>query len=212
MGEKVNGMMTEEVYLKDYNSFVQIDQKYYGGDQDWLHESNQISKFWADRSCGVIAASNVLYHMSEIEQRPITKKDYITFATSVYRSIRPRVYGIPTVSMMKRRLGKLANANNVKLTTYSLINPTNTRETVDYIKEGLRQNCPIMLVTWKTHIHDLVYHWVNITGYYKTLDNKHYAVLSNYGKRDVISIDQWVEEWSIYKGLLYFTQNKLEGL
>lgn len=193
-----------EVYLKDYKDFVKINNRYYGGNQSWLSERNQISKFWSDRSCGVVAASNTLYYMTRLEHSRITKEEFVASALQLYKFITPRIYGIPTVGVMARGLEKHVKTRKIKIEQYPLTRPTNLLETAEYIKNGLNKDCPIMMVTWNTRISNLIYHWVTITGYYMTEAGEHYVTVSNYGEKEIINIDQWIREPSIYKGLLYF--------
>lgn len=168
----------------------------------------QISKFWSDRSCGVIAACNTLYYMLEPETPSISKEDFIQRALVLYKFITPRVYGIPTVGVMRRGVERYAKTKKLHITSNSLVNPKELIETIDYIKNGLKKNAPIMMLTWNTKMHNLRYHWVTVTGYYMTRGNKHYVTISNYGKKEMVSINEWVEEKSIYKGLLYFILKK----
>lgn len=194
----------DEVYLKGDRDFVTIDRRYYGGDQDWLSEEKQISKFWSDRACGVIAACNIFYYMSKPAEAEITKKDFVDQAVLLYKFITPRVYGIPTVGVMKRGVRRYAKTQGMDVISYSLVKPKDLMETTEFIKGGLTKNSPILMLTWNTKLPNLIYHWVTITGYYMESNNKHYITISNYGIRETISLDQWVQEKSIYKGLLYF--------
>lgn len=69
-----------------------------------------------------------------------------------------------------------------------------------------------MMVTWNSRIANLAYHWVTITGYYVTNQGKHYIVTSNWGKEEEFSLDEWYEEKSLYKGLLYFLTSNVGNI
>lgn len=134
----------------------------------------------------------------------VTKENFVDQALLLYKFIHPRVYGIPTLGVMIKGLNQYARSKKIKIVTYPLVKPRHILETVAYIKKGLSQDAPIMMLTWNTQIPHLKYHWVTITGYYMGVDGNHYVVISNYGKKEIININQWVKEKSIYKGLLYF--------
>lgn len=211
MGEKGKEIIVEERYLRDHKDFIKVDNIHYGGYQDWLFSEGYISKYWSNRSCGVIAASNTLLYMSRFANRiegskeyTITKEGFVDFALYLYKFIRPRFYGIPTVAVMINGIKKYAKKMNFEIVPFILENPNTKLEVIRYIKRGLSRNYPIMMVTWNTSIKDLKNHWVTITGYYSTKSGDHYILTSNWGKEEVFSLDQWLDEKSFYKGLVYF--------
>lgn len=201
----------DKAYLKNHKDFVEIDNTYYGGDQAWLFNEGYISKFQANRSCGVVAASNVFHYMSKYNSKiklnqdygNISKESFLENTMLIYKFIRPRLYGIPTVGVMKRGLKKFGKSINGEIKTYELINPSNTIETINFISKGIANNNPIMMITWNTKIKNLNNHWVTITGYYKTISGEHFVVTSNWGRKESFSIDKWLEHKSFYKGLFY---------
>ena len=133
-------------------------------------------------------------------------------ALYLYKFIKPNIYGIPTVSTMIKGLKNYAESMNFEITPFLLVNPTTLMGTVEYIKHGLKRNFPIMMVTWNSRIANLAYHWVTITGYYVTNQGKHYIVTSNWGKEEEFSLDEWYEEKSLYKGLLYFLTSNVGNI
>jgi len=201
--------MEKEVYLKDYQNFVKIDKTFYGGDQTWLFRKNHIPKFWANRACGLVAVSNALCYLFRDQYPSITKESYTALAMELYPFLKPKVYGIPTVGIIIKALNKYALSINHKLIPNPLINPNNITSVITYIKNALQEDYPVMMVTLNTKNKDLRYHWVTITGYYKSRSGENFIVTSNWGNKSVYNLDQWVEERSFYKGLLWF---KLKGL
>lgn len=207
-----NITISDEIYLENYKEFVKIDNTYYGGNQAWLSQENYISKYQSDRSCGVIAATNTLLHLSKYNNNlkinhsstNISKGNFLEYAIGIYKYITPRFYGIPTTAVMQRGLNKYANNNNFKIRSEQLINPSNIVETFIYIKKALSNNCPILMITWNTKVENLKNHWVTITGYYRTTTGEHFLITSNWGRKEVFSLDKWLGNKSFYKGLLYF--------
>lgn len=209
----------EAIYLKNHQDFVKVDNIHYGGYQGWLSSEGFVSKFWSNRSCGVIAASNTLFYMARNNphnknKNPsiISKENYLDLALYLYKFIRPRIFGVPTVATMIRGLKSYGEVMNIGITPFLLVNPKSIRATAEYIKHGLRRNFPIMMVTWNSKIDNLEYHWVTITGYYVTKSGEHFIVTSNWGRQEVFSLDRWVEEKSVYKGLLYFLTSNVANI
>lgn len=213
--ENNKSIIIGEAYLKDYQDFVNVDGIHYGGYQGWLSSGGYVSKFWSDRSCGVIAACNTLFYMSRKnqlndEQSNITNENFMDLALYLYKYLKPKMYGIPTVPVMINGLNKYAESMNFEINPFLLVNPSTKLGTVEYIKHALKRNYPIMMLTWNSKINNLKYHWVTITGYYCTKAGEHYIVTSNWGKQEVFSLDQWFDEKSLYKGLLYFTTSNVD--
>lgn len=202
----------DEVYLRDYKKFIKIDNTYYGGNQSWLFRENYISKFKADRSCGVIAASNVFHYMSrdnyniktDQEDGNVSKDNFLFYSMGIYKFIRPRIYGIPTVYIMDKGLKKFAKSVNLEMKSYKLINPSNKLETIQFIKKAMVSNRPVMMITWNTKVENLKNHWVTITGYYKNVLGENFVVTSNWASKEVFSLNKWLDNKSFYKALLYF--------
>lgn len=206
----------EAVYLKNHIDFVKVDDIHYGGYQAWISDEGFVSKFWSDRSCGVIAACNTLFYMARNNPHNknsnpaiITKENFLDLALYLYKFIKPRIYGIPTVATMIKGLNRYAGSMNFDITPFLLVNPKTLIGTVEYIKHGLKRNFPIMMVTWNSKIKNLSYHWVTITGYYCTRSGEHFIITSNWGKEEVFSLDEWFADRSLYKGLLYFLTSNI---
>lgn len=201
----------EQVYIRDYDKFVMVEDRFYGGHQEWLYTQGHTSKFWADRSCGVVAAANVSYYLFKsvnieafYRYPSKSKTDYSSHINDIYKFIKPFFYGVPTISKMARGFTKYAKSRDVDVRPVYLNLDWNLNNIIDYIKMGLSDNNPVMMLTWNTKVKNLKYHWVTITGYIKTKSNKHYVVTSNWGRMEVFSLDDWVKKYSVYKGSIYF--------
>jgi len=196
--------MEKEVYLKEYKDFVKIDKIFYGGDQRWLFRKNHIPKFWANRACGLVAVTNALCYLFRDQYPSITKKNYAALAMELYPFLKPKVYGIPTVGIMVKALNKYAASINHTLTPVPLIKPRDITTAITYIKNALKKDYPIMMLTLNTKTRGLKYHWVTITGYYRSKSGESFIITSNYGQKETYNLNQWIEERSFYKGLLWF--------
>ena len=128
----------------------------------------------------------------------------MTFTNEVYNYIKPGIYGIPTLNKLNKGLQSFASTKTFKINSRKMSRPRNIDTTIEFIKRGLKNNSPVLMLTWNTKIKNLKYHWVTITGYYKTLDGKDFIISSNWGKMQTFSLDDWIKYRSCYKGLIYF--------
>lgn len=203
--------IVEEIYIKDYRNFSVVEEKYYGGYQGWLTNFMLTSKFWADRACGVVAAANIsAYKSRELNIPSIypyktrNKVDFTSHIYDVFKFINPAFYGVPTIGNMVKGFVKFGQSRGVKLEPVYFRNKWNLENIITYIKNGLQENNPVMLVTWNTNVKDLKNHWITITGFVRTKDGKSYIVTSNWGRIATYSLDDWFKNYSLYKGLIYF--------
>lgn len=199
----------ESINIKNYREFINIEGSY-GSHQKWLYTYGYRRKFWSNRSCGVSAAANIAYYLSKNHNkklyisRDLNRKSFTRFLNEISKFIRPRLYGIPTIYHMKKGFINFARSKAVDVETRTIDIRSSNEKIIEFIKEGLRDDYPILMITWNTKTVHLKYHWVTITGYFKDEDGSSFIVTSNWGRREVFNIDKWLSERSIYKGLIYF--------
>lgn len=201
----------DEVYISGYETFSLVDNIYYGGKQGWLNDFMYTSKFWADRSCGVVAAANLVsYKSQELKLSCLypymsrSKENYSKHIYDLYKFINPAFYGVPTISNMVKGLVKFGESRGVRFQPVDFTRKWKLDYVIEYIESGLREDNPVLLLTWNTPLRDLRNHWVTITGLIKTKDGKSYILTSNWGKMELYSLDEWFNHSSLYKGLIYF--------
>lgn len=206
-------MKSEEidiVSIRDYENFVPIEGNHYGGYQDWLFTQSLDTKFHANRSCGVVAAANVAYYLSKYhnkdlyDYKDVTLVSFAKYIKEVSKFICPRVYGIPAINIMKNGFKKFAKSKSIDIEGHKINLRQSKESIIRDIKSILKLNYPIMMISWNSKNSSLRNHWVTITAFYKDKYNKNFIVTSNWGRKQVYSLDDWIEENMIYKGLLYF--------
>jgi len=196
----------------DYGGFVPVTDKgivYYGGHQGWLM-NEEISKFWADRSCGVTSAANTLYYMAKNTEgksnlypySTITRLDFSKFQRELYDCISPSICGIPFVEAMISRIEKYAKKKDVQLKANLMNLKWNDISVGNYILQGLNKNRPVMLLTWNSKTPSLTMHWVTVTRIYE--DDTTKIVTSNWGGKREYDLSYWINDSSVYKGVIYF--------
>ena len=183
---------------------------YYGGYQGWLTNVG-VSEFYANRSCGVTAASNMFCYMSShvsgmkglYTKSGITKSEFNAFQKDVYDTISPAVWGIPTVDSLISRAEEFASNHKVDLKatrSSSAWSEVNVRK---YIATGLNKESPVLLLTWNSPIPDLEQHWVTVTRIYDAGSGTK-MVTSNWAGKEIYDFPTWVNGGSLYKGVIYF--------
>ncbi len=224
-----NSMDTSKEYgaLKNWEigKFVPVvdvatGKAYYGGYQNWLMDEG-VSQFYADRSCGVTAITNMLVYMAQnmpdkanllsttVKQSmdagiiTIKKSDYSALQKSVYKQIIPVVWGVPTIHTIVERVQNFALKRGVKLKAVKNSKTWSEPNIRDFIARGLNKNCPVLLLTWNTSITDLNLHWVTITRLFET-ETGTKMVTSNWGHKQIFDFSAWVNGPSLHKGLVYF--------
>ena len=206
----MSGKIIEKINLIDNEKFIPIENKYYGGYQNWLFTESMTKKFWADRSCGVVAASHCAYYLSRYHNKPlysykdISLESFTFYLNEVSKFICPRVYGIPTLYHMKKGFIKFAKYKNIKVESKQIDIKLPKKTLINLLKKALKDNYPVMMITWNSKNLHLKNHWITITGFYVDEDNNNFIITSNWGKREVYNLDEWLKEKVIYKGLLYF--------
>ena len=105
---------------------------------------------------------------------------------------------------MKRGFISFARSKGIVLRAETVSMRSSKSVIIAFIKEALKKDYPIMMLTWNTAQPHLKYHWVTITGYFKDSKGVSFVTTSNWGSREVFNLDRWLDGKSFYKGLIYF--------
>lgn len=200
--------------------FVPVGRSY-GGYQGWLHTElpaeQAVAKFYADRACGVTAATNAFVYL---KSHPLDReryggklcdgrKQFSEEMKAIYHYIRPQIWGIPLLRSLATGFCRFARSQGMTLTPryYKLgWRKRKITEIVEFIAEALHKNTPVLLLTWNvtdSELKDFRNHWMTITAIYEQ-GGEYYIVTSNWGMQKIYSLSRWVNMHSLYRGLLYF--------
>lgn len=183
---------------------------YYGGYQGWLTDEG-VSEFWADRACGLTAAANAMYYMSQnvsgksnlYTKSNITQTSFSAYQKELYDyCFSPAIWGIPTWASMKSKVEEWADYRNVSLTGVEDTSTWNATNVRTYIANGLNSERPVLLLTWNSPVEDLNWHWVTVTRIY--LDGTVKILTSNWAGKTEYDFTTWVNGDGLHKGVLYF--------
>ena len=182
----------------------------YGGHQKWLTTLG-IRSFYADRSCSVTAVTNLLIYMSQNHPKTfgffgmeaLTKEAYNAMQFEVYQCLRPKLWGVPTLSKVASVVERLSSAKGRALSTAKTEMAWTFENVRAFLVEGLSQDCPVLMVSWNSKIPDLALHWVTVTCVFESASGTQF-VTSNWAKCRTYDLKKWVEEDSLYKAVIYF--------
>lgn len=197
----------------DIGQFLPIKEGakiYYGGYQEWLTELG-IRKFFADRACGVTAASNLLCYLSMrypelsvlFSQKSMEKSDFNSFQREIYDYFTPLIFGVPTIGKLIKVIEKYSRKKGKALKGVRPPTVWSVDNVKDYIITGLMNDSPVLILTWKSQTPQLAMHWVTITCLFE--DGKDtMMVTSNWGEKRTYDFNKWVNAPNFYKGVVYF--------
>lgn len=206
---KKESSATKRINLKNHIDFINIEGRY-GAYQDWLYTEKIRTKFFANRACGVVAAGNVAYYLTQNHNKKLYDhgslniKNFTRHLNDISNFIRPRIYGIPTVYKMKKGFISFAKSKNIDIEAKTIKMNKPKGEIIEFIKNALREDYPLMMVTWNSETRRLKNHWITITGYSIDKNGNSFIKTSNWGRCESFSLDKWLDSRSLYKGLVYF--------
>lgn len=179
---------------------------HYGGHQDDL-KYRKVSKFYRDRSCVVTAFTNVYLYMYRPNDK-FTIEEYNDYQYWFYKVLKPKIYGIPTAKVLDLKVNRLRKDYYLNLKANflndSIICRKSKKEVVKFIEKGLSKDSPIIFFNWSSRkISVMTHHGVVITQIEKK--GKDYLLtLSSWGRKYVISLDEFLKQFRTYTGFLYY--------
>lgn len=158
----------------------------------------------------MVAAAHCAYYLSKYHNKPLyfynnlSLRNFTLYLNEIFLFICPRIYGIPTLYHMKRGFIKFAKSKNIEVQAVEINIKLPKQEVIELLKKALKNNYPVMMITWNTKNTNLRNHWITITGFYLDQNNNNFIITSNWSKRQIYNFDDWLKEKVMYKGLLYF--------
>lgn len=197
-----------KVRLK-HESVLLLNDGYFGGNQIWFSDKYGKSHH-SKTGCGVVAAANSMAYLAFTrgEYRDLypfeylDKKSFSEFILILSRYIKPKIYGIPTTSIIIRGIKKYTEGHGIQIKYNTLTKTTDKTKIIEFIKMGLELDTPVLNVNWNHKNRILHNHWIAITGINDGVKEKS-IVLSSWGEKYEISMDDYFFN-TMYNGLLYF--------
>lgn len=196
--------------LPDFEEMFQHLQSY-GGRQSWFLEG-QRGEYLAQRGCGIIAASHALLYLGFTREAyadlwpgsPLTRDHYMAYLRDLTQHLYPTYAGIFLPRQMIRGVQHFARSKGLTLNPHLYRGSWREEEIFEFIHGGIRENTPVLLLTWNHHDLSFRNHWVSITGI-GLEEDKRMLIASNWGIRYRYALANWVRGFSIHRSLIYFT-------
>ena len=185
----------------------------YGGQQSWLKEFKIKNQFWADRSCGVTAAANLIMYLSRTRKelsalyQGTSSDEFVGLMKELYPFLKPRVYGIPTLTKMRQGIQRFAYSRGIRLSFYMESWVWDVNDGSDFIIRMLELDRPVLLLTWNSSNREFRNHWVTVTGMVKKKDG-YDLIVSNWGRRKIYSYEEWIRDKALLRGAIAFEFDK----
>ncbi|MDO4662985.1 MAG: hypothetical protein Q4B36_07735 [Tissierellia bacterium] len=182
----------------------------YGGYQKRLMDLG-VSKFYADRSCVVTAFTNVylyLYRWGEV----FTKEEFNKYQKKFFDIIKPKVNGVPTTNVLKWKVDDLREEGiflKANILNDFIFNRKSKDEIIEFIEKAIEKDLPVILLNWQSKdIPMLKHHAVTITAIEKRI-GKYKLIASSRSKKYTIDFDTFYDQFSLYKGFIYFEREDI---
>lgn len=172
----------------------------YGGNQHWYEAF--MSKFRANRACGLIAAANN-YAYQNLPDSDLNRETYDHLVKTLYPHLRPQINGLPTVRVMDRGVKWAAQAMGQEIETKTLVQGfwADPDLAADFIGQALEEDQPVLALTWLSpRVPFMRQHWVTITGL-EEKDGKRICTCSTWGQKRTFDLDLWIRQCAPMKAL-----------
>ena len=208
------------------NDFFYLDNYYYGGNQSWWGKATFkylrfFSKKKSDVGCATVAASNVMAYLAKsvglkkLYPYKYTKSDFLKMMNKMWNYVTPGAAGFWWLSDYVKGVEKYAKSVGVSsLKGVWSSKTSNLNNAIQYVKDGLKRNCPVTLVVHgnsklkdEEKGYSFSWHWVVITSIIDNRDkNGNGSVkikVSSWGKKYTLNFRTVINN-SSYWGLMYF--------
>lgn len=203
-------MNTNKNVLLSSDAF-KIEDKWIGGRQQWLFDFGDEPKWIADRACGIAGLANLSLYLSRQSDEfqdlfpypDVTKETFTQVMKDIMDCVKPTRMGIPSLRMLEKGFLEYANSMEISLTPVRKSFLRNEKTVEEELLAALKNDTPVLLLTWNHKMKELRLHWVTVIG----LEEEHgetVMVTSNWGYIKKYKLKEWIESFSFYRGLLYF--------
>lgn len=187
----------ESYELKNIEKLIELNKDIYNFKKD-------ITKIEAKK----IAVSNMFLYlaMEHEEYSCFFEGEYIIENFKMFYQRVNKVIGkfVITVFQMNLRIKKYSNKQGKKLHLMKNYWKWNIDSVYEYIKSGIFSNNPVLITTWNFPNPAFRFKWMFIIGIKKYNNGKIEIETIENGVRQIYSLNEWIEEKSLYKGLMYY--------
>jgi hypothetical protein len=205
--------------VKNINLFETIDEvtqdTYYGNDQEWFK-----TKWQRLSGCGPTVVSNITSYLSRselvkdesIKTQPLSKEECIKHMEDVWKYVTPSIQGIPTTTMLCKKVKKYIKAKELKLSLEVLDIPKSRekrpdfKEIVIFLEKSLNDDIPIAFLNLHNGEEEKLdaWHWVTIISLEQEDDETTTVNILDEGQIKKIDLLKWFETTNLGGGFVRF--------
>ncbi len=174
----------------------------YGGNQEWFKKKWQRQSGCASTSGANLAAYYAINfkEMKELfsgDTQNLTQENYLDIMDIMFHYMRPGLIGFPYASKFAKRFSDFCLSKNIKVESNVLKKWGTIREASDFITSSIDRGHPVALLILFHRAKELRndnWHWVTISGYTYKNEKLEQIILSNGGRRQIVSADVLLEK------------------
>ena len=183
--------------------YLLIDDKYYGGNQEWY------DKFFQKKAgCGPTTASSITMYENK---KAYSKNEFIDLMNIMWNYLTPGMMGLNKVEYFEEGYKKFISDYNLKLNNFnklliSKLKPS-INELFDFLNEAIKNDHPIAFLNLDNGEEKVLdsWHWVTIVGIeYNREESILYATIADEGLLKTINLSLWLNTTKGEGGFIYF--------
>jgi len=191
--------------------FIQIDGKYYGGDQNW--HSHKIMKIGG---CSAVTVCETCIYLAKtggkykglypFDPANVTKQDFLDFFEIVFRYVYPGVGGLASVKKFERMMGEYIKTTGVDVDIFTIEGAEPYEKAEAFIREALDGGLPVMYLMLKHKdiaFDDYEWHWFTVTGYEQTAHG-FFVDFATWGEKHRFSLERAWDTGKAKRGGMVF--------
>lgn len=197
----------ESIALSNENNFVNIAGRYYDGDQRWLDRN------LSNTGCGVVAAANIVSHMSRYvsgcgslyRYNDLSVSSFVNHMYDIDKYLHPSAIAVFSLGYFEKGFEDFARSRGVNIQSYWSDNRVTKDTFAEYIKAGLRIDSPVVYLQYfNSNQKEYDWHWMTITKYFKNNSNgDRFIAVFTWGERRSLNYNAlW--DANLACGVLYF--------
>ena len=153
--------------------FISIDEKYYGGDQNWhshrMMKLGGCSAVTACETCIWMAKAKLsLRNLYPFDPQQVTRADFLRFFERMFYYLHPGIGGMTSIDKFAAQIGKYISTTGADTRTRVLRGNADYGQAEAFVKQSLDNGFPVMYLMLKHRnpvFADYEWHWFTLTGY-----------------------------------------------
>lgn len=144
-------MVVDDIGLEE--SFINIEDKYYGGSLEILVNNEDLRDFSVTESSGYFSVNDILLYelrkfsdtLGTFPKKLLSIEEYINLLRNHIDSKAYRFMGFISIVAMKNFFKRFSDKRKIKIETYIIRDIISKSLFINFIKEGLKNDHPIIL-------------------------------------------------------------------